>query len=82
MEMTDLTKNPEEIPEGSWAPYGKMWADMKGDQLYFIIAAFAAAYLGSLNPMIGYMLSEAIVTLFHLRHGVSGAPDDLSVDFI
>jgi hypothetical protein len=82
MERKDLTKNPEEIPEGSWAPYGKMWADMKGDQLYFIIAAFAAAYLGSLNPMIGYMLSEAIVTLAHLRLGVWGAPDDLSVDFI
>jgi ATP-binding cassette subfamily B (MDR/TAP) protein 1 len=81
-EKPDLTKNPKEKPEGSWVLQGKIWADMKGQQLYFIIASFAAAYLGSLSPMIGYMLSESIGTLSHVRNGVSGASDDLTLVFI
>jgi ABC-type sulfate/molybdate transport systems ATPase subunit len=43
MERPDFTKDPEEKPVESKAPYCKMWADMKGEQLYFIIASFAAA---------------------------------------
>lgn len=82
MKKPDLIKNLEGKEPKSKAPYRKMWADMKGEQLYFIIASFAAGYLGSLNPMIGYMLSESIETLSHVRDGVPGASDDLTVVFV
>jgi ATP-binding cassette subfamily B (MDR/TAP) protein 1 len=82
MERSNLAKNPEEKGPEPKAPYGKMWADMKGQQLYFIIASFAAVGLGSMNPIIGYMLSETINTLTHLRDGESGASGDLTVVFI
>jgi ATP-binding cassette subfamily B (MDR/TAP) protein 1 len=72
----------KEKEEESKAPYGKMWADMKGNQLHFLIAGFAAVGLGSLNPIIGYMLSETISTLSNVRDGKSGASDDLTMVFI
>jgi ATP-binding cassette subfamily B (MDR/TAP) protein 1 len=82
MERTDLTKNPRGKAEESKAPWGKMWADMKGNQLYFIIASFASVCLGSLDPIIGYMISENVATLIQVRDGVSGASDDLTLVFI
>jgi ATP-binding cassette subfamily B (MDR/TAP) protein 1 len=82
MERSNLAKNPEEKGPEPKAPYGKMWADMKGEKIYFIIASLAAIGLGSLNPVIGYWLSETINSLSNLRDGVSGASDDLNVAFI
>jgi ABC-type multidrug transport system fused ATPase/permease subunit len=82
VEQQEKDKIAKSKPADAPVPWMRMWADLKGYQLIFLLAGTAAAGMGALNPIIGFQLSVNIGVLSDLKDSKSGADSDLNMVFV